>query len=168
MFSTHLYVSLFYAYISLMVWLDVGFCLETLLRSKSALCKCLLAQKSNALWFLSLCMTCCFPLEQILSLLLGILKFCNAGPWHGFIPLLHYVYCEPIKSGNISISSEKFLKWFLWKFLPSFSLSGMPSLWLLDLQTAPLTSYPVLLLSVSLPFYFTFWKIFFNSSFLAL
>lgn len=70
--------------------------------------------------FLRLCMACYFSLEQTLSLSLGTLKFCNNVPWHGFIQSSCYAYSESTKPGNKPISSEKFLKWFLWKFLHAF------------------------------------------------
>lgn len=123
---------------------------------------------SSAFWhgrlmplWLSLCMACYLSLELILSLPLGVLKFHNHGPWHGLIQSFYCMYSEPIKSGNMPISSGKFLKWFLWKFLHALSLSETPTIWLLDLQTNLLTFYPVLLFSISLPFCFTFLKIFF-------
>lgn len=70
-----------------------------------------------------------------------------------------------MKSGNMSISSGKFLKRFLRKFLHALSLSGTPTIWRLDLQTNLLTFYPVLF-SISLPFALLSWRFFFNSRFL--
>ena len=111
----------------------------------------------------AVCVPCYFSLEQNLSLPWGILKFPNEVPWHGFLQSFYCASSEPITFWNMSISSKKTFKWFLWKFLHAF-LSGTPTIWLLDLQ---ITFNLVLLFSISLSFCFTFRKFFFNTSFLA-
>ena len=64
---------------------------------------------------------CYFSMEQNLSWPLGIRKFHNEVPWHGFVQSFYCVFPESIKFWNMSISSKKFFKWFLWKFLHVFS-----------------------------------------------
>ena len=150
---------LFFIYTTLIVVLNIQFCLETFLQAMSAVLKCLLVQKSNVIvtWPVR---PCYFSMEQNLSLTLGIMKFHNELPWHGFVQSFYCVFPESIKFWNMSISSEKFFQWFLWKFLHVFSFwNSYP------LAFGPpdrLTVYIVLLFSISFSFCFTFWKIFFN------
>lgn len=111
---------LFFIYTTVMVVLNIQFCLETFLQAMSAVLKCLLLQKSNVIvtWPVR---PCYFSMEQNLSLPLGIMKFHNELPWHGFVQSFYCVFPESIKFWNMSISSEKFFQWFLWKFLHVFS-----------------------------------------------
>ena len=104
---------LFFIYTTVMVVLNIQFCLETFLQAMSAVLKCLLLQKSNVIvtWPVR---PCYFSMEQNLSLPLGIMKFHNELPWHGFVQSFYCVFPESIKFWNMSISSEKFFQWFLW------------------------------------------------------
>lgn len=111
---------LFFIYTTLIVGLNIQFCLETFLQAMLAVLKCFLVQKSNVIvtWPL---WPCYFSMEENLSLPLGIMKFHNELPWHGFVQSFYCVFPHFIKFWNMSISSEKFFQWFLWKFLHVFS-----------------------------------------------
>lgn len=159
-FNLHFCNVIILCYISLTVgWIyNFGYKRSFIMR---ALLKCLLARKSDAIVIEPLYGQLSLSLELIPSLPLGVLRFHNPEPWHGFIQSFYCTYSESIKPGNMSIGSGKFLKWFLWKCLHALPLSGTPTIWLLGLQTNLLTFYPFLLFSISLPFCFTFLKIVF-------